>query len=592
MPNADVPASGSPAPSRRGTSWSIVRWVVSSLLIAVAAGIVCLPWIAGTPERVTKLIAAAIPELAADVKPARVRVGWLGPIVLEDLAIIPRNGDPTPLAVHRVEVEHGLAGILLSAGDLGRVRVEGLQADVIFDREHRTNLDSILPPRDPGEPGRGKGPRRAAIALRLDVEDAVVRISGPWTSDPWVSEPIDVKAALANGADGYAAWTIEPVQLLKQAELQQTVAHEVLAYIVPVFADAARTSGRFSLRLDGATFPVGRPEEAKLAGLLQMHEVVLGPGPLVENMFRSLPLNLPPPPTIRIADEADVKFHLAERRMWHEGLEFGIPLRQPGQRLDVRSQGSVGLEDRSLDLKLALPIPADLPQDRPLVAALAGKQISLGVGGVLGEPKVIFDGSIKDAAGQIVVDLIDRLRNGPRPQPLDPASNAAPLPQPGPQPPAVRNAPPQPGWSPPDAAAPGGSPPGASPRQAAANATVRSGTASAPVGDQAAASGTEPAQAETPREKAEQMATDAATKAGAKPETAEAIVDLVGGVLEEVSRRRAERRAAEAANPDQAPPRRGRLFQRRPLPPTPAPAAPPAAAPATSDVRSGEAPDR
>lgn len=574
MPNADMPAPGSPATSRRGTVWPIVRWVVSSLLIAVAAGIICLPWIAGTPERVTKLVAAAIPELAADVKPARVKLGWLGPIVLEDLAIIPRNGDPTPLAVRRVEVEHGLAGILLSAGDLGRVRIEGLQADVVFDREHRTNLDSILPPRDPAQSARGKGPRRAAIALRLDVEDAVVRISGPWTTDPWVSEPIDVKAALGNGADGYAAWTIEPVQLLKQAELEQTVAHEVLAYIVPVFADAARTSGRFSLRLDGATFPVGRPEEAKLAGLLQMHEVALGPGPLVENMFRSLPFNLPPPPTIRITDEADVSFHLADRRMWHEGLEFGIPLRQPGQRLDVRSQGSVGLEDRSLDLKLALPIPADLPQDRPLVAALAGKQVSLGVGGVLGEPKVIFDGSIKDAAGQVVVDLIDRLRNGPRPQPINPASDAAPLPQPGPQPTTARKAPPQPGWSP-----PGATPQGAAPRQPTDTATARSGTASAQAGEQAAAGDASAAPAETPREKAEQMATDAATKAGAKPETAEAIVDLVGGVLDEVARRRAERRAAEAANPDQAPPRRGRLFQRRPLPPTPAPAAPPAASP-------------
>jgi hypothetical protein len=567
MPNADIPAPGSPATGRHGTAWPIVRWVVSSLLIAVVAGIICLPWIAGTPERVTKLVAAAIPELAADVKPARVKFGWLGPIVLEDLAIIPRNGDPTPLAVRRVEIEHGLAGILLSAGDLGRVRIEGLQADVIFDREHRTNLDSILPPRDPAQSARGKGPRRAAIALRLDVEDAVVRISGPWTTDPWVSEPIDMKAALGNGADGYAAWTIEPVQLLKQAELQQTVAHEVLAYIVPVFANAARTSGRFSLRLDGATFPVGRPDEAKLAGLLQMHEVALGPGPLVENMFRSLPFNLPPPPTIRITDEADVSFHLADRRMWHEGLEFGIPLRQPGQRLDVRSQGSVGLDDRSLDLKLALPIPADLPQDRPLVAALSGKQVSLGVGGVLGEPKVIFDGSIKDAAGQVVVDLIDRLRNGPRPQPINPAGDAAPLPQPGPQPTAARNAPPQPGWSPPGAA-----PQGAAPRQATDMATARSGTASAQAGEQAAAGDASAAPAETPREKAEQMATDAATKAGAKPETAEAIVDLVGGVLDEVARRRAERRAAEAANPDQAPPRRGRLFQRRPLPPNPAPA--------------------
>jgi hypothetical protein len=586
MPNADAADPRPAATSYGGAAWSLVRWLVSTLLVVVVAAITCLPWLVGTPERVTKLIATAIPELAADVKPASVRLGWFGPIVLEDLAIVPRNGDRTPLEVHRVEVEHGLAGILLSAGNLGRVRIEGLRADIVFDKEHRTNLDSILPAREPGQAPRGKGPRRAAIALQLDVEDAVVRISGPWTSDPWVSEPIDVKAALTNGSDGYATWTIEPVQLLKHAELQQTVAQEVLAYIVPVFADAARTSGRFSLRLDGATFPVGRPNEAKLAGLLQMHEVVLGPGPLVENLFRSLPMNLPPPPTIRITDEADVAFHLAERRMWHEGLEFGIPLKKPGQRLDVRSQGSVGLDDRSLDLKLSLPIPADLPQERPLVAALAGKQVSLGVGGVLGEPKVIFDGSIKEAAGQVVVDLIDRWRNGPRPQPPANGPGMAPAPQlvperpTGARPPAASTAPPQPGWTPPGVPVP-------QPGSVAASDAEATSTAAADAGETPPGDASSSPTAETSRQKAEKMATDAAAKAGASPETADAIADIVGGVLDEVARRRAERRAAEAANPEQAPPRRGRLLQRRPLPPQPQqapPAVPPVAPPPAGTV--------
>ena len=223
-------------------------------------------------------------------------------------------------------------------------------------------------------------------------------------------------AALAPAAGGWSEWTVEPVQLLTQARLEPGVAQGVLAYIAPVLADATRTSGRFSLRLDGARLPVGQPAAGELAGMLSMHEVVVGPGPLVEGMFRSLPGQLSPPPAIRIADESHVSFRLAERRIWHEGLEFGLPLAKTDQRLDVRSQGSVGLDDRSLDLKLSLPIPADLPQDKPLLAALAGKTVSLGVGGVLGQPRIEFDGSIKAAAGQVVTDLIDRIRDGRRPQ--------------------------------------------------------------------------------------------------------------------------------------------------------------------------------
>ena len=55
----------------------------------------------------------------------------------------------------------------------------------------------------------------------------------------------------------------------------------------------------------------------------------------------------------------------------------------------------------------------------------------------------------------------------------------------------------------------------------------------------------------------------------------DAVIDLVGGVLEGIAKRRAERQAAEAANPQQpssaAPPRRGRLL-RRLAPPPAAPA--------------------
>ncbi len=570
----------SPAASRpRSPAWTLVRWLLSSIVVAAIAGILWLPSIVGTPERVSRLVARAFPELQADLKLSRIGVGWWGPIVLDGLEVVPRNGGRTPITVRRVEISNGLSGILLSLGDLGRLRVEGLNADITFDREHRSNIDALLPPDNPATPPGGRPPaapqaagvpRRSLVRVRLEVDDAVVRISGPWTTEAWVSDPIDLRATLANAADGSGEWTVEPVRLLAQAELQQTVAQEVLAYIVPVLADSARTSGRFSLQLAGARLPIGRPEEIELSGLLSMHEVNLGPGPLVENMFKTMPLKLPPPPTLRIADESHIEFHLVDRRMWHKGLEFGIPLKQAGQRLDVRSEGSVGLEDRSLDLKLTLPIPADLPQDRPLVAALAGKQISLGVGGNLGDPKVIFDGSIKAAAGEVLVDLIDRLRDGPRPQPVAPAPAPAPAPAAGGPSPA---GPPQPGWSPP------GSPPKPASDSVAAEATGKAsaGKASADgASSDRASAGPETEKPLSPREMAERVTAEAANKAGAEPGTTEAIVDIVGSVLEEVAKRRAERRAAEAANPDQAPPpRRGRLLPRRPPPQSPPPQSPP-----------------
>lgn len=474
-----------------------------AVLLAAVAGIAVLPRLLATPERISRLIAAAVPELRGDVRIGRVRLGWFGAIVLEDVSVMPRNGAAAPLTVGRIETSNGLAAILLSGGDIGMVRVERPRMSIVFDAEQTSNLTGLFAPHADAHDGAGQASRRTPVRLEMEVLDAVVQITGPWTPEPWVSEPIDIHAALRPSVAGLGSeWSLEPVRLLTDARLEPAVAHGVLAYIAPVLADATRTAGRFSLRLDGGRFPVGDPAAGEIAGELALHEVVLGPGPLVTNIVRSLPGGLSEPPAIKIADESLVRFRLQDRRMAHDGLRFGIPLAQIGQRLDIHSRGSVGIDDRTLALKLAVPIPDGLPQDRPLLAALAGKTVSLGIGGVLGDPKVEFDGSIAATAKDVLGELIDRVRerNG-----AGSAGRVGP-PATGRQPPP----PPAPRLTPPDAA---------DDRQ--------------PTGDP----------------------------------TAAAVVDVVGDLLEEIAKRRAERRAADAAGPEGPPPRRGGRLLRRLLPP-------------------------
>jgi hypothetical protein len=216
-----------------------------------------------------------------------------------------------------------------------------------------------------------------------------------------------------------------------------------------------------------------------------MHEVVVGPGPIVTNLIESLPAGFPKPTAIRIADESHVKFRLADRKVWHEGLEFGIPLPVEGRRLDIHSTGTVALDDRLIDIRLSLPIPADLPNDRPLLAALSGKTVSVGVTGTLDEPQIVFDGSIRQAATQVATDLLDRV-----PELIERVRGERPI------------------------------VPAATPAQAPP--TTRNTRPPAVTGDE--------------------------------------IVDMVGNVIDEVARRRAERREAEEAG--EVPPRRGRLRDR------------------------------
>jgi len=410
-PADSQPNALAPGQPRRGLTLP-VKATLTALLLPLLLGPAALPWWLSNPQRLSRIIAGTVPELAADITFENVRLGWIGPIALDGAKLVPRDGGQPPITIERVEGSRGLLAMLLSVGDLGRLTFVNPSVDLVIDEDHHSNLERLLTRQPSATDAAAPRAKRSPLRMRLAVDGAVMRITAPWTTDPWVSEPISLRASLTPVQTGSSEWTIEPVTLLDDASMDPPVAWGVLAYAAPVLADTTRSSGRFSLVLDGARFPVGDPAAGTLSGTLTMHKVVVGPGPLVENLLRSLPGEPPPPPEIRIAEDARVRFQLADRRMRHEGLAFGLPL-PGGRRLDVESSGTVGLDDDSLDVKLVLPIPADLPQDRPLLAALSGKTLSLGVVGKLGEPEVVFDGSISRMAGDVARDLLERARGGP-----------------------------------------------------------------------------------------------------------------------------------------------------------------------------------
>jgi len=414
--------------SRRPRIFRPFRIMMVTLVVSMAIGGLAVPWWLSDAHRFGSLVTSFLPKLDGRISFDRVRVGWIGPVVFEGITIVPNDGAKPPITVAQVEGAHGLLAMMLSGGDVGRLAIDGVAINLVFDENHETNLERLFGAGGPAaEAPADPSPRRTPIRMLLDVEDAVVTITAPWTIEPWVSDPIAIRAALAPSEDGtFSEWTIAPTQILADTRMDPPVAWGVLSYIAPVLADSARTSGRFSLSLAGAKLPVGAPGSGTLSGTLAMHEVVVGPGPLVTSLVESLPANFPKPTAVRIADESHVKFRLAERKVWHEGLKFGVPLPVEGRRLDINSSGTVALDDRAIDLRLSLPIPADLPKDRPLLAALSGKTVSVGVAGSLDEPQVVFDGSIREAATQVagellnkVPELIDRVRGE---RPIAPAS--------------------------------------------------------------------------------------------------------------------------------------------------------------------------
>ena len=140
---------------------SQVRATLATVAVIAGLGIGSLPWLMSSPARMSKLVADAAPALQAAVRFGSVKLGWLGPMVFEDIHIVPHDGSREPASIKRVELSHGLAGILLSLGDLGRVRVEGLEANVEFDADRNSNLKGLFFPALAG-PGAAARPKCAA----------------------------------------------------------------------------------------------------------------------------------------------------------------------------------------------------------------------------------------------------------------------------------------------------------------------------------------------------------------------------------------------------------------------------------------------
>ncbi|HBU37512.1 MAG TPA: hypothetical protein DEB70_06865, partial [Planctomycetaceae bacterium] len=371
---------------------------------------------------VRQLIVRSVPNLRGDVFVGAASIGWYTPLKIRDIEFRSARSEPTPIRIGSIEGTQGLLEIIRNGGRLGLLTVNDTELHLAYDENHISNFQATIGTEPqtnqlrnlsknstPPPPQHPTGPTNERV--RIAVKDARVRIDGPWTSTPWESESIEVEAVLNQYTDGTKEWALTPVTLLNHAQLNPSVAAGALAYAAPILANTTRASGEFSLVIDEARWIAGEEKMAAIDGNLTLHAVDIGPGPMVAKIIAALPGQLPVPPTVRIAESSKVHFRKSDRHVLHEGLAFGIPLKTSGDRLDITSEGSVGIDDRSINLTLSLPIPDSLPTDRPLFAALAGKTIMASVEGTLDDPKLQLDASLKQTAADVAADFIRELRN-------------------------------------------------------------------------------------------------------------------------------------------------------------------------------------
>jgi hypothetical protein len=178
-------------------------------------------------------------------------------------------------------------------------------------------------------------------------------------------------------APGPTELTVPPGPLATRVQVTPAMCEAALKYIAPVLAGVTDARGDFSIELTRCRVPLDEPARSDLIGTFTVHNVEVGPGPLVREFAVLFGYAAPG----RLKRESVVRFRMADGRVHHEGLELEFP------ELTVRTQGSVGL-DQSLALVAEMPVPPKWTGNNPLGRALKDQTIRLPVAGTLDRPQL------------------------------------------------------------------------------------------------------------------------------------------------------------------------------------------------------------
>ncbi len=402
-PSSDVPSQ------RR-----LYRWLGATAVVAVLT-VLFLPQLLGSRwvyRPLLERLRAGDFGLTVD----SVELSWLQPVRLRGLTIADLSDDadsPPLVQVGRVETDRGPLAYLFSGRDLGRLLIEDLAVDVsLLDEDGGLNdlLKAIggRPAEDDDAVARG-GPPVINVDVSIKRMRAIVRQQG--VAEPLVVvPPLDVDVAYRTD-DGEPVLRVEPTRLLDRVDLTPELVELGLGFVAPILAKAAWLDGTVSADVGEIKIPLLQPLASTGTAEVTFHSVRAGMAneTLRNGLHRAARLiGREPTDEVMLVDGTVVNVEMADTVIRHHGLKLGLPRVDP--RLQITSRGDVRLDDRSLDLLFAIPVPIELLTNRDSLRELGVPTVGLPVIGKLGEPELQWDqlrGDAADVIGSIGSQIAD-----------------------------------------------------------------------------------------------------------------------------------------------------------------------------------------
>jgi hypothetical protein len=354
-------------------------------LVALSVFVAFLPTMAGTRWFVDPLVK----RLAADrfiLNIDSVKLRWLSPLQFRGISI-KRDGDVPLITIESIQTNRSLLGYLIGGRRLGRVEIirPTIDVELLEKGSNLTNLVNAIRTDDKKEPTVRSNPK---IDLEVVIKEMSAKVQQHAAQAPLVVIPPFDVAFSYQAYESDAHITVPAAKILKQVELNHDLMKLGLEYALPVLAKSAWLDGNVSLDIGSADIYLDHPEKSNGQAVLTLHQVRSGPtNPAILQLLDTLARlrDREPVHELVFVDGSQIDLSLADQRVTHSGLRFGLPKIDP--RLQIASAGSVDTKDRSLDLNVELPIPVERFARRDTVKSLGIPTINLPVKGTLDDPQ-------------------------------------------------------------------------------------------------------------------------------------------------------------------------------------------------------------
>jgi len=241
-----------------------------------------------------------------------------------------------------------------------------------------------------------------AFGLQVAPTPVVLKLSkGVGVFDPIQTTinngPTLLNASLDTDKAGVMRFRLAPGSEIKGAEINDEVSRSLLSYIAPMLHDATRVTGKVTVLVNQADYPLNGDESthSSLVGRVEFDDVNFAPGKLGSELLAvtgqgasGLKLDQP------------IELTVADGRVNQKGLSIPV-----GRDAKLEVEGSVGF-DQTIAMRARVPLSQGmLGNSREATELLEGLKVGLPIGGTLSRPTIDRRGvqvGLRDAGREVL----------------------------------------------------------------------------------------------------------------------------------------------------------------------------------------------